>query len=423
LPAHASLPQTVTLAWDQEADPSVAGYRVYFGTSSGDYSRRIDVGNTPSAAIPNLTVGTTYYFVVTAYDASGLESAPSQEVSFTVSTFAGEYKGSITGTDAADSGTIDLYITTTGAFTGTVSYGGGTSRLNGIFNTTGIAEAIISRGNAPALQMVLNMNPSISGYTITGTVDNGTSVSQFEADALPFSKTNPAPYAGQYTVLIQSGTSASGTPIPSGAAAATLTVAATGDMIFAGILADGTPFSQRATLSVGGVWNLFLPLYGKNGGMIEGRIQFENIDGVSDLDGAVAWVKQANPRASSYPAGFTANAPLIGSAYSPAGNLVISPVTSGIFQANGANITDPINETAAVISASPTALKAAGLFALSLNISRATGLVTGSFVNPDTGAKTSLNAVVFQKQGIAQGNFESREPGGNLAGSIQLTPE
>ena len=57
----------------------LAGYKLYYGTSSGNYGSPIDVNNVTTYTISNLTVG-SYYFVVTAYDLSGNESDYSNEV-------------------------------------------------------------------------------------------------------------------------------------------------------------------------------------------------------------------------------------------------------------------------------------------------------------------------------------------------------
>jgi len=81
--SQAQAASSVTLAWDVSAEPGIAGYRLYYGTSSGNYSQVIDVGNTTVATVSNLAAGQTYYFVVTDYNTVGLESAPSNQVSFT----------------------------------------------------------------------------------------------------------------------------------------------------------------------------------------------------------------------------------------------------------------------------------------------------------------------------------------------------
>ena len=71
----------VTLAWDANTSPGIAGYKVYYGSASGSYSYVIDVGNVTSYTVPNLQEGMTYYFVMTDYDNSGQESGYSNQVS------------------------------------------------------------------------------------------------------------------------------------------------------------------------------------------------------------------------------------------------------------------------------------------------------------------------------------------------------
>ena len=81
----------VTLSWtppttNADGTPltELAGYNVYYGTSTGNYSQSIDVGNVTTYQVRNLMDGLTYYFVVTAYDASGNESGDSNEVNKTI---------------------------------------------------------------------------------------------------------------------------------------------------------------------------------------------------------------------------------------------------------------------------------------------------------------------------------------------------
>jgi hypothetical protein len=71
----------LTLAWDPDTDPNVNGYRVYCGTSSHSYQFYVDVGKNTTITVPNLQDETTYYFAVTAYEATGIESGYSNEIS------------------------------------------------------------------------------------------------------------------------------------------------------------------------------------------------------------------------------------------------------------------------------------------------------------------------------------------------------
>ena len=70
----------VTLAWDSNAEPDLAGYNVYYGTTSRNYPNSVDVGLVNSHEVTGLVPGQTYYFAVTAYDSQGNESAYSNEI-------------------------------------------------------------------------------------------------------------------------------------------------------------------------------------------------------------------------------------------------------------------------------------------------------------------------------------------------------
>jgi hypothetical protein len=74
---------SVTLAWNPSPDTNVVGYRVYYGGNSGIYTNETDVGNMTSNTVSGLTGSVPYYFAVTAYDVSGLESAFSGGISYT----------------------------------------------------------------------------------------------------------------------------------------------------------------------------------------------------------------------------------------------------------------------------------------------------------------------------------------------------
>ncbi len=78
-------PATATLTWSPVIDPNLRGYRVYYGTASGQYlqtlGQGVDAGSITTCPLTGLSSNTTYYMVVTAFDGFGNESGYSNEVS------------------------------------------------------------------------------------------------------------------------------------------------------------------------------------------------------------------------------------------------------------------------------------------------------------------------------------------------------
>lgn len=78
--ASAQAYNSVTVAWDANTEPDIAGYIVYWGNGSRSYDRSVDVGNVTQYTITGLQDLQTYYFAVRAYNTEGLQSAYSAEV-------------------------------------------------------------------------------------------------------------------------------------------------------------------------------------------------------------------------------------------------------------------------------------------------------------------------------------------------------
>jgi hypothetical protein len=90
-PVPAGTP-TVTLSWeaptgnsDGSALVNLTGYKVYYGSASGNYTQQIRISNPGlnTYVVDNLPPG-QYYFAVTAYNSLGEESDYSPEISATV---------------------------------------------------------------------------------------------------------------------------------------------------------------------------------------------------------------------------------------------------------------------------------------------------------------------------------------------------
>jgi hypothetical protein len=74
----------VTLAWDPVSASTLAGYKMFVGTTSRTYGTPTNVGNVLTYTVSGLSAG-TYYFAVTAYDTSGNESGYSNEATAVIS--------------------------------------------------------------------------------------------------------------------------------------------------------------------------------------------------------------------------------------------------------------------------------------------------------------------------------------------------
>jgi len=76
--------RSVTLAWNPSPDASVAGYYVYSLEENSLSPAQFDAGPATQMTVTGLKEGMRYGFTVTARNAHGVESLPSQSVSFVV---------------------------------------------------------------------------------------------------------------------------------------------------------------------------------------------------------------------------------------------------------------------------------------------------------------------------------------------------
>jgi hypothetical protein len=70
---------SMSLGWDPA--PQAAGYRIYYGTKSKNYTASVTTGSTPQATLTGLANCTDHYVAVKAYNSLGESPAFSNEVS------------------------------------------------------------------------------------------------------------------------------------------------------------------------------------------------------------------------------------------------------------------------------------------------------------------------------------------------------
>ena len=84
LGANCAFAFDVALTWDKSEDSDATGYMVHYGEESGNYTAKVDAGNSNAHTVTGLLGGRTYFFTVTTYDPSRNESGYSNEASRTV---------------------------------------------------------------------------------------------------------------------------------------------------------------------------------------------------------------------------------------------------------------------------------------------------------------------------------------------------
>lgn len=184
--------ESVGLGWDPSPDTNVVGYLVYYGNASGDYTSRIDVDTNTLVTITQLQPGLTYYFTVSAHDASGNESVLSNEASFTVPSGDPPILASIANQTISFSQKLIISnsVTDTNAFAGDLTYsleagapdGMSINPTNGILywsptfaetGTTNQITVLVSDSSVPPLtatQTFIVMVPDMAELSITSAV-------------------------------------------------------------------------------------------------------------------------------------------------------------------------------------------------------------------------------------------------------------
>ena len=358
-----------------------------------------------------------HWLVAKATDALGRKkTSASVELLITTSLnsdlFA-KVKGTYTGlfydnnqAEEQSSGFITLNVGNLGSYSGKLITVGKTHRLTGLFDSsTGDSTNFVSRPAANPLALALTLDLTNGSDQVTGTVSEvtaGTNVwtAQLLADRAVFNaKTNPAPQAGKYTMIVPIDTNSASGPLGDGFG--TVTVSPAGAVSFSGTLADGTKVTQKTGLSKDGHWPLFAPLY-KGKGSLLSWVTFTNETG-SDFNGLFNWFKQAQT-AKFYPGGFTNEATLIGSRFLPPTptNLVLNLTNAVVAFTNG-NVNPGF--TNLVVLDTKGKVMNEGTNKMSLSISKSSGTFSGSVTPPGGGKALSFKGALLQNQNVGSGFF------------------
>jgi hypothetical protein len=193
---------------------------------------------------------------------------------------AGDYTGLFVATNGVptyqSAGMLSLSVATSGAYSGKILLEGDVINVSGQLDANGTAQAQIARSGKALL--TLKLVADNDNKQLTGSVSASNWVSALTADLAVFSATNPAPWAGSYSLVIPAtdptnGLSGSGKVL----------VKPAGSIAFVGTSSEGKAISQSSAVSQEGYWPFYLP-YGE--GEIIGWLQF--VDG--KLVGTLNWI-------------------------------------------------------------------------------------------------------------------------------------
>jgi hypothetical protein len=314
--------------------------------------------------------------------------------------------------EQTNSGSFALSVTTAGTFSGQLKLGGETVALKGKFGVTGAAEVVSARRGESTLTTTLQLD--LANQAVEGTVSDGSFTSTLLGNQSVFTTKNPATvFEGDYTLIVPGNSNPEVGPF--GISYGTLKVSSSGAVTFAGSLADGTPITQSSVISKNGYWPLYVSLYGGKGSLW-GWNYFADHTIVSAP--TLSWLNATNgSKTAVYRSGFTnQQATLAGYLYVPNlkpsleledAQVLLETFNPPVTIMN--QITLMPNNTIVVPA------NAENNNALKLKITSATGLISGTFANPDNAKQAiKINGVLLQGATNASGYFLGTNQSGAL---------
>jgi hypothetical protein len=293
--------------------------------------------------------------------------------------------------------------------------GGQRVSFSGKFALDGLATNLVARTGTNGLTIYLALDLAGGTDQITGTITDDVWTASILAQRAGFDATaHPAPQAGRYTLIVP-GDSEDAANQPGGDSFGTVTVDAAGNVKFSGVLADGTKVSQKAPLSKDGWWPLYVPLYSGRGSILSWVIFLDSSE--ASFTGVFAWLKKPQPAAKFYANGFTTLRELSGSSYRPPTNAmdrVLSFAMGGV-EFSAGNLTAPFENE--VVLGENNKVSNSGTNKLTLSISLATGLFSGSVTPPGAAGSVSFKGALHQKQNFGSGFFL----GGDQSGRVRFS--
>lgn len=327
---------------------------------------------------------------------------------------AGSYYGVFLDTNevsADSSGFIKLTLRSKGTFSGSIRQAQHRLSFSGKVDTNGWTTTEIARRRTHSLTLEMNWDLG-SSLQVTGRISCGSwAVTTLLHRTVFHYRSNPASnFHARYTMLLPG--AEDGNLAPVGDGPATLSINRSGVVSAAGLLADGTAFSQSVPLSTYGDWPFFAAV-NRGHSIVAGTLRLlSEPNGDNSIEGIAHWLRLPGSRPSTYTNGFLLASAVAGSVYTnpgPAHALTTNPATLTLIDATGTEV------LSSPMHLGPSSrLTDSGPNRLSMAISTRTGTMRGAVVFPDASRSTALRGVVLQQQQLGGGCFVRSNSVGRL---------
>ncbi|MES2569763.1 MAG: LamG-like jellyroll fold domain-containing protein [Verrucomicrobiota bacterium] len=333
-------------------------------------------------------------------------------------------------------GYLKVVLTNNGAFTGTLILGGTSSALHGSFGLDGkLASPLVVGTSTLQMELVTDAN-GVTSIKPTVVTDSTTLTAQENAERITYNaESDPCPQAGKYTLLLPPLIAGSETrrdpSLPQGSGYAVLTVKENGTTKMTGKMGDGIAFSSAANVRRNGNLLLRAGLAYAPAGRLIGLIAFQERSQTSDLEGTLSWVRTKPVKVTAttvYPQGFALTQPVLGSRYVASDipidttEQVLDTNSAGevtLFFSRGLLTSEKTQEAKLPIGAGTvvTMGSASPFGSITMSVTPASGLFSGSFKQAGQTTITPFSGVVFQRQNLGAGVLGAAS---NLGGEVIL---
>jgi hypothetical protein len=295
------------------------------------------------------------------------------------------------------SGAFTLSTSQRGAYSGRLQLGGQRYSFSGLLDEFGMGSSTIARKGASPVVLSFNLGSGDEADQIFGQIAGSGWTASLSGDRAVFQAgNNPARWTGTYTMVLP-GQSADHA-LPTGHGYGTARVAANGKVALAGLLADGTRFSQSSYVSKQGKWPVYLVLY-KGQGSALSWLTFNNA-ATTDLSGDLTWIKPVGTLTRYYPRGFEYGTLVLGSAYQRTAGPMLNAVSTAV-TFSGGNLLGDFSNKITFDAAGRVSNQSSNRLALSF--SAGTGAFRGNVVDPISGSTLPFSGVVLKKANAAYG--------------------